>query len=123
MSFFRWLWQQARVWPDPGMGLRPGGGAAVFVTFLTLLFMIIGAVLVAAGFDLNDVERWLDAQGGWLDAVGTVIFKALLVFVLLICAFTVLGALFDRRNPDRPGIVQALFALIVAWFAWSGLFI
>lgn len=93
----------------------------MFVTFLILLFMVIGGALVAFGFDLDQVDRWIDAQGGWLDAVGRALFKLLLVFVLLMCLAIVAGALFDRKNRERPGMVAVVVALLIAWFAGAGL--
>ncbi|WP_395645198.1 hypothetical protein [Terricaulis sp.] len=123
MGFLNYLWRLARFWPDPGMGLRPGSGVAVFVTFLILLFTCIGIVLVILGFDLNRVDVWLDAHGGLFDLIGTVLFKALLAFVLLVCAILVAGALFDRSNPERPGIVSVLVALLIGYFAWVGIFL
>ena len=92
------------------MGLRPGSNAAVLMTFLILLFTIVGISLAVAGFDIGDVERWVDAQGGWLDAVGTFLFKVLLALILMICALVVWAAFFDRTNPQRPGVVGVIVA-------------
>lgn len=123
MGFFAYLWRLAKVWPDPGMGIRPGSGRAVFMTFLILLFSCMAAVLMLLGFDLGEVEAWLDAHGAVFDLIGAVLFKALLGFILLICAITILGAVFDRKNPDRPGIVMSLVALLIGYFAWVGIFL
>jgi hypothetical protein len=30
------------------------------------------------------------------------------------------GAIFDRKNPERPGFGCAALAVIVAYFAWFG---
>lgn len=123
MGFFAFLWRLAKAWPDPGMGLRPGSGNAVFVTFLILLFTCIGVVLVLFGVAPDQINVWLDAHAGAFDLIGTVLFKALLAFILLICAITILGAVFDRKNPDRPGIVMSLFALLIGYFCWVGIFL
>ena len=125
MEFLRSLWRAARFWPDPGMGLRPGSNNAVFVTFLILLFSIVGVVLVMLGFDLKDVDVWLEAQGGWLDAAGSFLFKALLAFIVLMCAILLLASLYDgvfaRDKKDRLGIRTALLALVIGYFAGVGL--
>ena len=122
MGLFSWLWGMARGWPDPGMGIRPGSANAVFVTFLILLFTLIGIVLALMGFDIADVEAWLDAHGGLFDAIGTVLFKILLGFILLICVFTIAGAIFDRRNPERPGVIMSIVAALIGYFCAVGLF-
>lgn len=121
MGFFSGLWRAAR-FSNPGGGLRPGSNAATLYTFLVLLFTIVGISLALMGFDIADVERWVDAQGGWLDAVGTFLFKVLLAFILMICALVVWAAFFDRTNPQRPGVVGVIIALIIAWFVSAGLF-
>jgi uncharacterized membrane protein len=126
---FRWiawligaLWRfSRRSWIDTGIGLRPRSGASALVLFLFLIFFIIGALLMLLGFDLADVDRWIEAQGGWLDAVGTFLFRAACGLVLLLCVLAILGALFDRKNPERPGIGCAVLALVVGYFAWFGL--
>ncbi|HVK80369.1 MAG TPA: hypothetical protein VM915_07130 [Verrucomicrobiae bacterium] len=121
--FFGGLWRSARAWPVPGIpGVRIGSPLAVGLTFLILLFGLIGVALVAFGFDLDRVDLWLDAQGGWLDIVGKLIFRLILGVIVLMCAILVLGWLFDRKNPDRPGWGLALGAAVVAWFCSASLF-
>lgn len=99
---FLWSFSR-RSWIDVGMGLRPRSGASALVLFLFLIFFIVGLLLVMLGFNLGDVDRWIDAQSGWLDAVGTFLFRAICGLVLLLCAFMVWSALFDRKNPERAG--------------------
>jgi hypothetical protein len=53
--------------------------------------------------------------------VGTFLFRAACGLVLLLCVLAILGALFDRKNPERPGIGCAVLALVVGYFAWFGL--
>jgi hypothetical protein len=123
-GFFAGLWRIANFWRiSPVEGVRTGSALAGGLLFLFLLFFIIGMALVVLGFDLNAVDAWLAAQGGWLDALGTLLLKAVFAFVLLICAAVAVAAVFDRSNPDRPGVVSVLIAAVVAWFAWNGLFI
>jgi len=129
MGPFRWiawlvgaLWRfSRRSWIDTGMGLRPRSGASALVLFLFLVFFLIGAVLMLLGFNLGDVDRWIDAQGGWLDALGSLLFRAVCGLVILLCVLALLGAIFDRKNPEKPGIGCVLLALITGYFAWFGM--
>lgn len=97
------------------------GAASALLVFLFLILFPVGALLMLLGFNLDDVDAWLDAHGGLFDAVGTVLFRAVCGLVLLLCAIAILGALFDRKNPEKPGIGCALAALIVGYFAWVGM--
>jgi uncharacterized membrane protein (UPF0182 family) len=116
------LWRfSRRSWIDVGMGLRPRSGSSALVLFLFLIFFPVGMVLLLLGFSLGDFDRWLDAQAGWLDAVASLLFRLLCGLVLLLCAFMIFGALFARKNPERPGIGCAIVALLVGYFAWFGL--
>jgi hypothetical protein len=82
--------------------------------------------LVLLGFDLDAVDRWLDSRAGWLDAVGTLLFKAVLAVGLLICAGTIAGGLHERfrttRKPGAPvGWGAMIAALVIGYFCWVGL--
>jgi uncharacterized membrane protein len=129
MGPFRWitwlvgaLWRfSRRSWIDTGLGLRPRSGASALVLFLFLIFFLIGALLMLLGFDLGEVDRWIDAQGGWLDALGSFLFRAVCGLVILLCVLAVLAAIFDRKNPEKPGIGCVILALIVGYFAWFGM--
>ena len=90
MGALHWL---MRFWPR---------GAACLYLWLFLFFFAVGAALMMLGFDLGEVDRGLDAQGGWLDAVGSLLFRAVCGVVLLICVLTVAGAVFERVRPG-PG--------------------
>ena len=102
------------------LGLRFGSGAAALYTFLFLVFFLIGVVLVLLGFNLGNIDLWLEAHGGWIAAIGSLLFRAVCALVLLLCLFMIGGALFDRRNPERPGLGCAILALVVGYFAWFG---
>jgi hypothetical protein len=116
------LWRfSRRSWVDTGIGLRPRSGASALVLFLFLIFFIIGLALMLLGFDLGDVDRWIDAQGGWLDAVGSALFRVASGLILLLCLFMIGGAIFDRKSAERPGIGCALLAVVVGYFAWFGI--
>ena len=98
-----------------------GFGAVAPWLLLSFLLFAVGLILVLLGFDLDDVDRWIEAQGGWLDAVFSFLFRAASGLMMLICAVTVGSAIFDRKNPERPGVGCALLALVVSYFAWFGL--
>ena len=122
MGPFSTLWRAARLWPDPGMGLRPGSGAAVLAMFLILVFALVGVVLVSLGFDLNDVDAWLKTQQGWMSAAGDIAFKIFLAFVCLCAALSVAASLL-RRVDDKHAPDWGLAALMatIGYFAWAGL--
>ena len=128
MNPFRWigrlvsgLWSFSRAsHADVGMGLRPGSGASGLVIFLFLVFFLIGLVLVLLGFDLVDVDNWIDSQSGWFETIGTLLFRIVCGIVVLLAVVTVWGAIFDRKDPDRPGFGCAIGAIIVGYFAWFG---
>lgn len=122
-NLFAGLWRSANFWRiSPLAEVRTGSKLAGGLMFLVMVFAIIGVILVALGFDLNQVDLWLDAQGGWLDFVGTLAFRILLGFILLVCGIIILGWLFDRKNPERPGWGMALGALIVGYFCAMSVF-
>lgn len=132
-----------RSWVDVGQGLRPGSRASALYLFLFLLCFLIGGVLVVLGLDLDRVDAWLDGRQTWFDRAGTIAFKALLAFILLISVLVGasglrgrLGALVGlcrpgRRTPSRRaqdssdafGWVAILLAFIAGYFAAVGLFI
>jgi hypothetical protein len=111
---------------DTGTGLRPGSGASVLYLFLFLAFGLVGAILLLLGFDLDAVDRWLDARAGWFDAIGALVFQALLAAVLLICTVTVGAGLYERFRPSPRsgrsfGWGAMIGALVVGYFCWVGL--
>ena len=128
MNPFRWigrlvsgLWSFSRQsYVDVGMGLRPGSHASGLFIFLFLIFFLIGLVLVLLGFDLVEIDNWIETQSGWLDAVGTILFRIVCGLVVLLAGFTVWGAIFNRKDPNRPGFGCAIGAIIIGYFAWFG---
>lgn len=118
---FLWSFSR-RSWIDVGMGLRPGSGSSALVLFLFLVFFLIGLVLMLLGVSLGDVDNWLDAHSGRIDAIASWLFRALCGLVILLCAFAIYSSLFDRKNPERVGgIGCAILAVVVAYFAWFGM--
>jgi len=128
MNPFRWirrlvsgLWSFSRAsYIDVGRGLRPGSRASGLFIFLFLIFFLIGLVLVLLGFDLVEIDNWIETQSGWLDAVGTILFRIVCGLVVLLAGFTVWGAIFNRKDPNRPGFGCAIGAIIIGYFAWFG---
>ena len=120
--FLAFLWNLARFAPSQAFGLRFGSAASILVTFLTIIFFLVGVGLVVVGVDLDAADRWLDAQGGWLAAAGTILFKGVLAAVLLVCLIVATSPLTDRRNPDGPGGCMVVAAIAVGYFCAVGLF-
>lgn len=120
------LWNiSRRSWADVGGGLRPGSPAAGLYLFLVLIFFLIGLALVLLGFDLDAVDRWLDAHADGFDLIGTVIFKALLAVILLFCAIIIGAGIYERVVPGKGkrefGWGLMIGALAVGYFVWVGL--
>ncbi|HEX4847937.1 MAG TPA: hypothetical protein VFV30_07315 [Novosphingobium sp.] len=89
-GFVRWLWSLSMAVRHPiDSGLRTGSASAGLYMFLFLLFLVIGLVLMALGFDLADIDRWLDANGGWIEGGADLLFRA---FMGLIFLFSLLAA-------------------------------
>lgn len=128
MAPFRWiagltgvLWRfSRRSWIDTGTGLRPRSGASALFLFLFLAFFLAGLVLVLLGFDLGSLDALIDAQAGRIDSAAGFLFRAVCGLVILLCLFMIGRAIFDRNNPERPGVGCALLAVVVACFAWFG---
>lgn len=99
------------------MGSPLAGG----LLFLCLVFGVVGVVLVLLGFDLDQVDRWLDAQVNWMDLVGQLAFRALLGFILLLCIACVIAFFFDHKD-TKPGWGFLIGALVVGWFVSATLF-
>ena len=122
---FRALWWiaqrfQLRLHP----AFRPGTNAAAVMMFIFLLFFVIGVMLVLLGFDLEQVDQWIDRQESWLDALATILFRGFCLMVVLIGGWTVVGGLMQRTpllpNEDKIGWGQMAFALFISYFAWFG---
>jgi hypothetical protein len=96
--------------------------------FLTMVFAIIGVILVALGFDLNEVDLWLDAQGGWLDFVGSVLFRGFVWAVFLFCVFCsgLMIYVFVAEPESRKSLgslaLGFLIPVLIAWFLSPSLF-
>lgn len=108
-----------------GGGLRPGSGASQLYLFLILIFFVIGGVLMLLGFDLGEVDGWLDAHADGFELIGTVIFKALLAVILFFCAVIIGAGIYERVVPGKGerdfGWGLMIGALVVGYFVWVGL--
>ena len=120
--FFSWLWSLARLFPTAIPGVRFGGGASVLLTFLFLVFFIAGLMLVGFGFDLDEVDVWLDRHADLFGLIGTILFKGLLLGVLAICLLVVSSPVIDRSNKDRPGGCMILIAIAIGYLCIVGIF-
>ena len=109
-------------------------------------FFIIGLLGLAFGL-LDNFDNWLDAKAGAFDAAGSRLLNVLWGGVLALCAYTVLGGLWQRFMAPRgemgdaadfvaetaeadeldpeakrpPGWGCMFVALIVGYFAWFGM--
>lgn len=141
----RVLWSIARSsWVSIDPDLRPRSGASALKLFLFLIFVVIGIILRLLGFDLADVDRWLDAQGGWLNALGSIVFRGLCGVVLAVCVLLVGAGIVQMlarlggqsRRPPRPqvrpqhdhaedatgiGCLATGIAAVIGYFAWFGM--
>lgn len=120
--FLAWLWDLARFFPTVAPGIRFGSGSSVLLTFLFFVFFLIGLVLVLLGFDLGEVEAWLDRHADLFDLIGTILFKGLLLGILAICLLVVASPVIDRSNKDRPGGCMILIAIAIGYVCVVGVF-
>lgn len=128
-EFLGSLWRSAMFWRiSPIEGVRTGSNLAGCLMFLVMVFAIIGVILVALGFDLNKVDLWLDAQGGWLDFVGSVLFRGFVWAVFLFCVFCcgMMIYVFVAEPESRKSLgslaLGFLIPALIAWFLSPSLF-
>lgn len=78
-------------------------GAGGLYGLLFMFFFAVGLVLVLFGFDLDAVDRWLDAHADWFEWIGTILFKSVLAMILIGCVYVVGKGIYDRLPlPGRP---------------------
>lgn len=136
-AFLGWLWSYCRL-----SARATGYGTPALYLFLYYILLPIGLLLVLLGFDLDAVDRWLDGHAGWLDALGSLAFKAVLAVVLLVSVLGVAAGLFGRLRAlvrpahraagrrgtggaeaeELPGWGTVLLCLVLGYFAAASLF-
>lgn len=122
MGFLRYLWNLARFLTVPlSIGLRLGSRAAQLFGFLFLLFCIFFGVVALFGGDIGQVQAWFDRHAAAFDLAGTVLWKIVLGFVLLMCGLTFV-AQFTNSREDRPGCFGIGVAVIIGYACVVGLF-
>lgn len=120
-EFLASLWRFSDRWRISPIGqARIGSPLAGFLLFLVLLFGVLGLVLTVVGaifgFTLDDVDVFLDRQGGWMDFVGTILIqKVLMAIVLLLCFLAAAGLLFFRDS-SSPGWLKTIGILMLCLF-------
>ncbi len=123
--------------------LSPFHGAVWLYVALFLFFFAVGALALLFGFSLGDVDNWLDANGGWIETIGTILFRLFCAFVLLMCAAVAVMCIYEgvdrirrRGHALPPGAKPAreegesslslgcmgMAALLIGYFAWFGVF-
>ena len=105
---FAWRWATTSWLRFPSAG----GGRNPLFFFLFLLFVPIGIVAVAFGYSLDDIDRWLDAHGGFFETVGTILFRIFWGLVLLSCVTMVVNYILSKRVPrmEADGTPRDLMA-------------
>lgn len=125
-SFIGGLWRFSRAsWVSVSDELRPRSGASALYLFLFLIFAIVAIILMLLGVELEDADRWIDAQGGWLDAVGSALFRLVCGVIVFCCAGLFAGGVWHLIRPpakkdDRIGLGTAIGAGVIGYFAWFG---
>jgi hypothetical protein len=115
------LWRFANFWRVSPIGqARIGSPLAGGLLFLVLLFLTIGAILTVLGavfgFTLDDVDVWLDRQGGWMDFVGTILIQKVLMAVILLFCVLLAGTLLFFRDSESPGWLKTIGILLLCLF-------
>ncbi len=115
--------------------------------YLLVGFFALGLLLVVSGFGLDRADRWIDANAGLLDAVGSWLFRIVCGVILALCAGTVVAGIWGKLVSPRGNIGDAadfvadpaanvgevdpeagrpvgwgaiVVAAIVGYFAWFG---
>lgn len=99
----------------------PYFGCVALFFVLGLLLSLLGLVF---GFDLGDVDRWLEAHGGWFEALGDLLFRAVCGLIFLFCLALVGTVVYAWRSEpeNRLGMgCGVLAAFVIGYFAWIGM--
>lgn len=119
--FLAFLWGIARTsWVSIDPNLRPRSGASAIMLFLFFIFFLISLAWVLLGGDLETLDTFATAQGGWLSVLGSWLLRLFWGLVLLACAGVGAALLFGRGPGERFSILGFLAALVIGYFAWIG---
>lgn len=141
------LWRLAMQIRSPlGSDLRRGSAAAGLYTFLFLLFALVAVIARSLGISLESIDRWIEYNSGWIEALGDLLFRVVCTVAFLmsaaICLTTLAGVFQALRGPGSPLEASTreesadeaaeeigplgrgcgfLIALTVSYFAWDGI--
>ena len=131
-------------WTALGSVLSFAGALGPYI-FLAVLLFVIGSVLTLLGFDLAEVDLWLEGHGGLFNAIGSALIRLFCGLVLLVCIVLVSisvwshGARFhekyfkaevistSKRKADKvkdapAGCLGIGVLLVIGYFAFFGAF-
>lgn len=134
------------LWVGVSNTFRAGSGLASLTRFLSQTLFIVGIVLVLLGFDLIEIDRWLEGQAGTIEGAGSLLFRLFCGLILLICAFAVTAGLFQmvvrlyrklfgsrakeqspvmqrkraKEDDEQLGCGFTALAVVVGYFAYFG---
>ncbi len=118
-DFLARLWRFSDFWRVSPIGqARIGSPLAGGLLFLVLVFFFIGLVLTVLGwvfgFDLNDVDLWIDGQTPWMEVVGAfLIQKVLMGFVLLMCIGVAIALVMDAEERALRNLFRTVLVLLL----------
>jgi len=118
-DFLARLWRFSDFWRVSPIGqARIGSPLAGGLLFLVLVFFFIGLVLTVLGwvfgFDLNDVDVWIDGQTPWMEVVGAfLIQKVLMGFVLLMCIGIAIALVMDAEERALRNLFRTVLVLLL----------
>lgn len=118
-DFLARLWRFSNFWRVSPIGqARIGSPLAGGLLFLVLVFFFIGLVLTVLGwvfgFDLNDVDVWIDGQTPWMEVVGAfLIQKVLMGFVLLMCIGIAIALVMDAEERALRNLFRTVLVLLL----------
>ncbi len=118
-DFLARLWRFSDFWRVSPIGqARIGSPLAGGLLFLVLVFFFIGLALTVLGwvfgFDLNDVDGWIDGQTPWMEVVGAfLIQKVLMGFVLLMCIGVAIALVMDAEERALRNLFRTVLVLLL----------